>query len=261
MHLCTTTDQVHQPTCQCWVWLPKPTCCLEMQSTMTNKVPTKHFPFSLAKLYLSSVMPGTCASLPPSSTKPIMAPIWSKSLVVDSTDVLMITFENIIQMLLNQTHPNWQCSTSCIYTSSYHPGSEIANSCCTHNTNTSSYTANSMQSSSCSMFTTRNTDAIHWSLSEPDWHSPCCLMLINSKQEATIQASWRDIDPDCPSDMNLMMPWPGMSLAPLTSHPWWCDRMYQHSSAIIKEAHTPTFALNIVLDFSACNFQNFSIFH
>ena len=38
-----------------------------------------------------------------------------------------------------------------------------ANSCCTHNTNTSctsSYTAKSMQSSTCSMFTTMNTDII-----------------------------------------------------------------------------------------------------
>ena len=70
------------------------------------------------------------------------------------------------------------------------PGSETANSCCTCNTNTSCYPANSMKSSTFSMFATMNTDTIHWSSSEPDWHSTCCLMLINSKQEVTIQDSW-----------------------------------------------------------------------
>ena len=39
---------------------------------------------------------------------------------------------------------------------------------------------------------------------------PCCPMLINLKQEATIQASWRDIDLDSLLQMNLMMPWPTM---------------------------------------------------
>ena len=86
---------------------------------------------------------------------------------------------------------HWQCSTSCIYISSCHSGSETANSCCTCYTNishTSSYITKSTQSSACSTFTTMNTDTIHWSPSKPDWHSPCCPTLINSKQEATIQA-------------------------------------------------------------------------
>ena len=68
---------------------------------------------------------------------------------------------------------------------------ETANSCCTWNTNTSCtscYTANSMQSSACCMFATMNTAAIHWSSSKPDWHSPCCPMPNNLKQEVTIQA-------------------------------------------------------------------------
>ena len=113
---------------------------------------------------------------------------------------------------------HWHCSTSCISISSCQPGSETSNSHCTHNTNTSftsSYTANSMWSSTCSTFTTMNTDAIHWSPSEPDWHIPCCPTLINLKQEATIQTSWRDIDLDYPSQMNLMMPWPRMPPAHL----------------------------------------------
>ena len=53
-------------------------------------------PFFTGQLYLFSMVPGTCCSLPPSSTKPIMVPTWSKSLVLDSTDVLMPTFKNII---------------------------------------------------------------------------------------------------------------------------------------------------------------------
>ena len=150
---------------------------------------------------------------------------------------------------------HWQCSTSCIYISSCHPGSETANSCCTHNTNTSctsSYTANSIQSSTCSTLTTTNTDTIHWSPSEPDWHSPCCPTPINSKQEATIQASWGDKDHDCPSQMNLIMPWPGMpqhnhwNAVPLTT-----DDVTECTSTavtIIKVAHTPIWLSIVVLD-------------
>ena len=50
---------------------------------------------------------------------------------------------------------------------------------------------------------------------ESDWHSPCSPMLINLKQEATIQASWRNIDPDCPLQINLMTSWPRMPLEQL----------------------------------------------
>ena len=54
--------------------------------------------------------------------------------------------------------------------------------------------------------------------SELDRYSPCCPMPINWKQEATIQASWRDIDFDCPSQMNLMIPWPRMPLVQLLKY-------------------------------------------
>ena len=129
---------------------------------------------------------------PPSSTKPIMAYTWSESLVVDSTEMVMTTLRKSPGCCQTRYIQHWQCSTSCIHISSWHPGSETAISCCTHNTNvscTSSYTANSMQSSTCSTFATMNTYAIHWISSNPDWHRPCCPTPINSKQEATIQAS------------------------------------------------------------------------
>ena len=76
-----------------------------VQSTVTSKAAARNLHSLLAKLYLSSMTPGTCDSLPPSSARQIMAPTWPKSLVVDSTDVLVTTFENVIQMLSNQTHP------------------------------------------------------------------------------------------------------------------------------------------------------------
>ena len=51
--------------------------------------------------------------------------------------------------------------------------------------------------------------------SDSDWHGLCCPMQITLKQEATIRALRRDIEPDCPSWMNLMMPWPGSPPAKL----------------------------------------------
>ena len=126
---------------------------------------------------------------------------------------------------------HWGCSTSYICTSSCHPGSE-ATSCCNSNTSyASSYTTHSMQTTTCSMLTTTNADTIHWSLTKCNWHSPCCPTLISPKQEAPVQASWRDVDLDCPLQMIQMMPWPRTSSAqPLKhcipeSHLWWCDRM------------------------------------
>ena len=77
----------------------------KVQSTMTSKAATRDLHSLPAKPYLFSMMPGICGSLPPSSTKPIMAHTWSKSLVVDSIDMLMTTFKNAIWMLSNQTHP------------------------------------------------------------------------------------------------------------------------------------------------------------
>ena len=66
----------------------------------------KRPPFFAGQPYLSSMTPGTCGSLPTSSAKPKKAHTWSKSLVMDSTDMLMSTFVGtIIQMLSNQTHP------------------------------------------------------------------------------------------------------------------------------------------------------------
>ena len=112
----------------------------------------------LAKLYLYSMMPGTCGSLPPSSVNPIIAHIWSKSLVVDRTDVLVITLENVIHMLLKPDTSNIGNVAPTASTSA--PATQVVkttNSCCTHNTNpscTSSYSANSMQSSACSMLIT-----------------------------------------------------------------------------------------------------------
>ena len=105
MHHCATTDQAHWPTCWCWTWWPQPMC--HPKNTMTSKAAARNLHSLMAKQYLSSMMPGTCGSLPPSSTKPIMVPTWSKSLVVDSTDMLMTTFKNISQMLSNQTHPTF----------------------------------------------------------------------------------------------------------------------------------------------------------
>ena len=78
----------------------------KVQSTMTSKAAARDLPSLLAKPYLSSMTPGTCGSLPTSSAKPKKAHTWSKSLVMDSTDMLMSTFVGtIIQMLSNQTHP------------------------------------------------------------------------------------------------------------------------------------------------------------
>ena len=106
MHHCATMDQA-----TCWSThilmlnmttstnvLPK------VQSTMTSEAATRNLHSLAAKLYLSSMMPGICGSLPSSSAKPRMAPTWSKLLVVGSTDVLMTTFENVIWMPSNQTH-------------------------------------------------------------------------------------------------------------------------------------------------------------
>ena len=49
---------------------------LRAQSTMTSEAATSNLHSLLAKLYLSSMMPGTCGSLSPSSAKPIIAPTW-----------------------------------------------------------------------------------------------------------------------------------------------------------------------------------------
>ena len=76
-----------------------------VQSTTTSKAATRNLQFLPDKLYLSSVTPGSCGFLPPSSAQPMMAPTCSKSLVVDSTDVFITTFKNIIWMLSNKTHP------------------------------------------------------------------------------------------------------------------------------------------------------------
>ena len=76
-----------------------------VQSTLTSEAAARNLHSLPAKPYLSSMMPGTCGFLPPSSAKPIMAHIRSKSVVVVSTDVLMTTFKNIIQMLSNKIHP------------------------------------------------------------------------------------------------------------------------------------------------------------
>ena len=153
-------------------------------------------------------------------------------------------------MLSNQIHPTLVCSTSCIYISSCHPGRETTNSCCTCNTNTIYYTANSIQSSSCSTFATTNTNTIHWELLWARLAQPCCPMPINSKQEPTIQASWKDRDLDCLSQKNLMIPWPGLPLTqPLkccilnlsSMMMWQCTST---AGTIIKTAHTSTVAVN-----------------
>ena len=68
----------------------------KVQSTTTSKAATRKLHSLPAKPYLSSMMPGTCGSLPPSSTKLIMAHTWSKSLAVDSTDMHVTTFKNVI---------------------------------------------------------------------------------------------------------------------------------------------------------------------
>ena len=77
----------------------------KVQSTMTSEAAARNLHSLPAKAYLFSMMPGTGGSLPPSSARPIMAHTWSKSLAVDSTDVLVMAFENVIWMLSNQTHP------------------------------------------------------------------------------------------------------------------------------------------------------------
>ena len=76
-----------------------------VQSTTTSEDAIRNLHSLPAKQYLSSMTPGTCGFLPPSSPMPIMAHTQSKSLVMDSTEVLMTTFGNVIQMLSNQTHP------------------------------------------------------------------------------------------------------------------------------------------------------------
>ena len=76
-----------------------------VQSTISSKTAAKNLHSLLAKLYPSLMTPGTCGSLPPSSTRPILAHTCSKSLVADSTDMILTTFGNVIQMLSNQTHP------------------------------------------------------------------------------------------------------------------------------------------------------------
>ena len=79
----------------------------KVQSTMTSEAATRNLYSLPTKPYLSSVMPGTCGPLPPSSTKPIMAHTWSKSLVVDSTDMLMTTFKNVMWMLSESVVSNF----------------------------------------------------------------------------------------------------------------------------------------------------------
>ena len=76
----------------------------KVQSTTISEVAARNIHSLPAKLFLSSLAPGTCFSLPPSSAKLIMVHTWSKSLVVDSTDMTMTAFKNVIQMLSNQTH-------------------------------------------------------------------------------------------------------------------------------------------------------------
>ena len=75
------------------------------QSTMTSEAAARNLHSLLVKLYLSSMTPGTCGSLPVLATRPMMTHTWSKPLVVDSTDMLVTTGGNVIWMLSNQIHP------------------------------------------------------------------------------------------------------------------------------------------------------------
>ena len=109
----------------------------KVQSSTTSKAATRDLPFLPAKLFLSSITPGTFSSLPLSSTKPIMVHTgpshWWWAGQMCSWPHLR-TSSGCCQARHIQ---HWQCSTNCIYISSCHPGSDTTNSCGTHSTNTS----------------------------------------------------------------------------------------------------------------------------
>ena len=118
-HLCSPTEMLYQQalctTVPQWIRHTDPHANAECDNLNQHATQSKEYhdqqgsckkaPFFSCQT-ISAINDVRNLWLPPSSsTKPIIAYTWSKSLVVDSTDVLMTTFENIIQMMSNQIHP------------------------------------------------------------------------------------------------------------------------------------------------------------
>ena len=102
VHNSATVYLPYWPTCYCWPWPSRPVCLPECSKPWLPRLPTES-PTICWKLYLFSMMPDACGSLPLSSVQHTMDHTLSKWLVVDNIDMPATTYMNVIQMLSSLT--------------------------------------------------------------------------------------------------------------------------------------------------------------
>ena len=210
-------DQAHWPSCWCWMWPPKPTFHSECRVPWPVRLPQDTsilcWPNCICpQWYQEPVAP--CDHHMQGSNGSYLVQGIGGGQYRHANDHIWECHHDAVKPC---TSNHWWHSTSCIHISSFHLGIEIANSCFTCNTNTSctnSYTANSMQSSACSTFTTTKM--------MPSTRAPPCqtgtapaVLHWSTQNRKPPSRLLEDIDLDCSSQINLMMPWPRLSLVQL----------------------------------------------